>query len=672
MKKVFLLLISIATSYSTNFPAGTKAVIPLTVNHTKVGEDATHFCYQVDIPLPTDNAFTRNFSDVSNITIFDTTTGLQRPSRIIKRADAAIGTNWNSRFSAADNNWRSIVYGNGLFVAVGASGTGNRVMTSPDGITWTSRVSAVDNVWMGVAFGNGLFVAVSYDGTGNRVMTSPDGITWTSRVSASNNNWRSVTYGNGLFVAVSSTGTGNRVMTSPDGITWTSRVSASDNNWFSVTFGNNLFVAVAATGTGNRVMTSPDGITWTSRVSASDNGWAGVTFGNNLFVAVAYSGTVQRVMTSPDGITWTLRSTSSSNDFYGVSFGDNLFVAVSTSGIGNRVMTSPDGITWTNRSSPSPDLDWMAVTYGNGLFAAVAVTGAGNRVMTSTPHEDLFCYFDGPTSTTTDKVFFACAGKTINRTNSSATFTNSNITNYWGLGDSASPVIDYADSKNGTVTGATLGAVGQFNGCASFTGGSNRIQFTTIPALSFVNKFTYSQLVKWSDFSTTRQTFTNSTNVDSLFYVYTDATNHHFSLSNGAGFHGDGVFPVSELLTNMWYLITVTYDGTQSTNADKVKVYVNGTQKTLTFTGTFPATTFSVSNPYIGSISTTSHSGSVDESLISSDVYTAGRVTSRSNMLMDAANFWTQGAALAVGTTTFSKWDAYRSAFKKAFKGAFK
>jgi hypothetical protein len=87
-------------------------------------------------------------------------------------------------------------------------------MTSPDGITWTSRTSAADNDWYGVTYGNGVFVAVSDSGTGNRVMTSPDGITWTSRTSAADNSWHSVAYGGGLFVAVSWTGTGNRVMTS--------------------------------------------------------------------------------------------------------------------------------------------------------------------------------------------------------------------------------------------------------------------------------------------------------------------------------------------------------------------------------------------------------------------------------------------------------------------------
>ena len=293
---------------------------------------------------------------------------------------AGAGTVWTNQVSAADNNWTSVTYGNGLFVAVSATGKGNRVMTSSDGSTWTIRTSAADNCWVSVTYGNGLFVAVASTGDGNRVMTSLNGITWTIRTSAADNYWTSVTYGNGLFVAVASSGAGNRVMTSPDGITWTSQASSVDNYWFSVTYGNGLFLAVASSGTGNRAMTSPDGITWTSQVSVADNCWFSVTYGNGLFVAVSSTGTSNRVMTSPDGITWTRRTSAADNYWFSITYGNGLFVAVSSTGIGNRVMTSPDGITWTIRTSAA-DNYWTSITYGNGLFVAVALTGSGNRVM---------------------------------------------------------------------------------------------------------------------------------------------------------------------------------------------------------------------------------------------------------------------------------------------------
>ena len=180
----------------------------------------------------------------------------------------------------------------------------------PAGVTWITRTSVADNTWSSVAWGNGMFVAVAGSGTGNRVMTSPDGITWTLRSSAADNNWNSVTWGGPAgqetFVAVAGTGTGDRVMTSPDGITWTTRASASDNSWSSVTWGGpagqETFVAVAISGTGDRVMTSPDGITWTPQTSAVDNFWYSVAWGGptgqETFVAVAINGTGNRVMTS--------------------------------------------------------------------------------------------------------------------------------------------------------------------------------------------------------------------------------------------------------------------------------------------------------------------------------------------------------------------------------------
>ena len=370
-------------------------------------------------------------------------------SILVPSPSTDFATSWSQRVSAADNNWLAITYGNGLFVAVSSTGTGNRVMTSPDGITWTSRTSAANNNWQSVTYGSGLFVAVSSTGTGNRVMTSPDGINWAVRVSAADIQWNGVTYGNGLFVAVGQSGIGFRVMTSPDGINWTSRASAADNQWTSVTYGNGLFVAVSNTGTGNRVMTSPDGINWTSRASAADNQWTSVTYGNGVFVAVAQTGIGNRVMTSPDGINWTSRLSAENILWKSVTYGNGLFVAVSNSGNGNRIMTSPDGTTWTTRTSPA-DNQWMAVAYGNGQFVAVAQLGTSNRVMTSS----YGIVADAP----------VINAATINQIDATVTFTQSSsalasvITSYEYSTDNGTSWISLSTSSSNrpiTVTGIT-------------------------------------------------------------------------------------------------------------------------------------------------------------------------------------------------------------------------
>jgi hypothetical protein len=124
------------------------------------------------------------------------------------------------------------------------------------GITWTARTLPSSSNWRSVTYGNGVFVAVAVSST--IAATSPDGITWTARTLPSPSNWSSVTYGNGVFVAVAHSSAS--AATSPDGITWTARTLPSSSNWYAVTYGNGVFVAVAQSST--IAATSPDGVTY--------------------------------------------------------------------------------------------------------------------------------------------------------------------------------------------------------------------------------------------------------------------------------------------------------------------------------------------------------------------------------------------------------------------------
>lgn len=295
----------------------------------------------------------------------------QKVKFVIEQSES-VGTRWVTNNTAPDA-FTSIVYGEDMFVAVSTSALG--VWSSVNGIDWIVRTNPVPSqAWRSVTYGNGLFVAVGDDsGTGDQVMTSPDGVTWTKRTAASTNSWQAVTYGEGLFVAVSNSGAGNRVMTSPDGITWTSRTSAANNSWLGIAYGNGIFVAVGASGSGNRAMWSANGTTgWTAGASAADKSWTGIAFGNGVFVAVAQD---DGIMTSVDGAAWVSRTTPvGSSVLVGITFGNGLFVAVGNSP--SNVATSPNGITWYNRtSSPSTDGEWNAVAYGDGRFVAVGFDG---------------------------------------------------------------------------------------------------------------------------------------------------------------------------------------------------------------------------------------------------------------------------------------------------------
>jgi hypothetical protein len=277
-------------------------------------------------------------------------------------------TKWNLRTTNSTQIWNGIAWNGTVFAAVAESGTGNRVMTSPDGITWTSRTSASDSNWTAIAWNGTVFAAVGESGA---VMTSPDGITWTSRTAPNINNYQAIAWNGTVFAAVSSSGTGNRVMTSSDGTTWTSRTSAADNAWRAIAWNGTVFAAVSDTGTGNRGMTSPDGITWTSRNAGDAGAWYAIAWSGTLFAAVSGGG---EIATSPDGTTWTARTSPTANSWEGIAWNGTVFAAVSQSGTNNRVMTSSDGITWTTRTSAANNA-WMAVAWNGTVFAAVSRSG---------------------------------------------------------------------------------------------------------------------------------------------------------------------------------------------------------------------------------------------------------------------------------------------------------
>ncbi len=304
------------------------------------------------------------------------------------------------------NTWYAIAWSPqlGLFCSVSQSGTGNRVMTSPDGITWTTRTSAADNQWLNIIWISELFlfVAISTNGTGNRVMTSPNGITWTTRTSAADNSWYGITWSPELklIVVVGSSGSGNRIMTSPDGITWTTRTSPSDIQWRAVAWSSELglFAAVSASGINNRIMTSIDGINWTIRTSPADIAWRSVVWSPQLriFCACADEATTNSIMTSPDGINWTLQTTPS-QQLHNVIWCPEIrtFVAVARTGTNNRILTSYDGITWTNRTTPV-DKNWLWSAWSGelGIFVSVSFDATTQCVMRSQSMYAYNPYFD--------------------------------------------------------------------------------------------------------------------------------------------------------------------------------------------------------------------------------------------------------------------------------------
>ena len=260
-----------------------------------------------------------------------------------------------------------VAYGNGVFVAVGESGT---ILTSSDkGTNWTVRVAGTDGrrTLNAILFANNQFIAAGVEGiySSPTIWTSPDGMVWDSLSVPTNFVTLSgIAYGNGVYVASSST----RTLVSSNAVDWTVNANATGND---ITFGDGMFVLVGMeTFYTGKILTSTNGVDWDLRRNDIGAQLTGVTFGDGTFVAVGTGHTV----VSTNGVTWTDNIVNMQP--VEVTYGDGVFVSVGRNG---ELWDSVGGTNWTRRTTsipvvygaPSPLED---IAYGNGTYVAVGRT----------------------------------------------------------------------------------------------------------------------------------------------------------------------------------------------------------------------------------------------------------------------------------------------------------
>jgi hypothetical protein len=116
------------------------------------------------------------------------------------------------------------------------------------------------------------------------------------------------------------------------------------------------------------------------------------------------------------------------------------------------------------------------------------------------------------------------------------------------------------------------------------------------------------------------------------------------TLTDGVTF---GFTALGSISLNQWQQVTMVYDGTQTGNANRLKVYINGILQTMTFSGTIPATTLATSsNARIGATSDGARffSGQMDSVKIYPYALTADQVKTDYNA----------GSSTTIGTKTAS------------------
>ena len=280
------------------------------------------------------------------------------------------GLTWTAHPSGTYLPLRGVRYLNGQFIAVGDYGV---IRSSLDGTTWKPMTIDIYMDFAGVAYGNGRYVAVGNylsnpDNSSSKLnlaVTSTDGMNFilgeTNKSYASASDFRDVAFENGLFVAL---GANANVQTSVDGKDWSSRFSHDFRTLYGITYGGGRFVAV---GNAGFFIESTDGVTWAEHATGSAATYRGITYVNGQFVAVGDNGTIG---ISPNGINWTAIN-AGGNQLNSVAYGNGMYVAV---GNGGATLRSTNGTTWTNVVAFTGS-DINQITFANGLFVTVGEDG---------------------------------------------------------------------------------------------------------------------------------------------------------------------------------------------------------------------------------------------------------------------------------------------------------
>ncbi|KAB7730383.1 hypothetical protein F5984_14625 [Rudanella paleaurantiibacter] len=286
---------------------------------------------------------------------------------------------WTARSSGTTNNFRDVVYGDGVFVAVGAGVTAR----STDGVNWTVSLLADQSIeLLAVAYGNNRFVAVGRNSQGVVIMESSSGTGFTlssvSFATTPSARLLKVAFGNNQFVATDNQGFVYR--SSP---IWARQAFPYPGVSLDVVgFVGGRYIIYGDNGTTLLRYESFDAVNWQQFPT---NG--GLVFPNAIlnesFVLVGRVISLFNafVQTSADGINFSTPLTVPSAQFWDITEGAGTYVVVGSDGLLYTSTTLTGG--WTSRSIGSGGLPTLyGVAYGGGRFVTVGSVGS---VYTSAP-----------------------------------------------------------------------------------------------------------------------------------------------------------------------------------------------------------------------------------------------------------------------------------------------
>ncbi len=189
------------------------------------------------------------------------------------------------------------------------------------------------------------------------------------------------------------------------------------------------------------------------------------------------------------------------------------------------------------------------------------------------------------------------------------------MVSYWELNETvAGPVVDCYGSNDGTNNGAIINQPGQVATAYNFDGVDDYVDCGDVSELNSTSAFTICGWYKDINIGGHNRHFSKYNGGEYDISAATYSNRLYLEVGNGANTFAYWTGYSSTISSGEWYHAAFVFDGSGSTNEDKVKIYVNGVERSLIYSGTMPSTTADLSShPFTISKSSTSWDGTIDE-----------------------------------------------------------
>ncbi|MCF7865652.1 MAG: LamG domain-containing protein [Candidatus Pacebacteria bacterium] len=248
---------------------------------------------------------------------------------------------------------------------------------------------------------------------------------------------------------------------------------------------------------------------------------------------------------------------------------------------------------------------------------------------------------------------------------------NLGLVGYWSMNDATSTkATDFSGNGNtGTLTNMAAPATatsgwgnGKLGGGLNFDGINDYVDAGNITALHGKTGVTYSAWIYRTGgvrYDAIISKFDNANGIDMLLagdLASVDDIVVRVSTNGGTGY---GYTSNNIITANVWHYVVMVYDGTQTGDANRLKLYVDNVQQSLNFSAGVAAVTPTVSsNVYIGYYPNTGNifSGKIDEVRIYNRALSATEVTSLYNTGAQKVNSSQNGTNSTLDTGLVGLW----------------